>query len=39
MYRRTITADLCPVWFMMARSEAPATAADVTSPALSECPE
>jgi hypothetical protein len=39
MYLRTIALDFWPVWFMMVRSLAPAMAAEVASPARSECPE
>jgi hypothetical protein len=39
MYRRTIAAPRCPVWFMMARSLAPAIAADLARLARKLCPE
>lgn len=39
MYRRSMAADSCPVCFMIERSVFPALAADVASPARSECPE
>jgi hypothetical protein len=36
MYRRTMVTERCPVWAMIARSEAPPAAAEVARPARSE---